>query len=394
MKRIAEVIMTVCFLGALAAGLLLTVLREPASISFYENRRLAEFPALTAQAAEDGSFTTDLERFLEDHAALRTTLLECKVQADLALRRPVVNNIVITPERLLPYIPKETVDPEKITGQAQTLADRLKEISDTVEDYGGYYCYVGVPCQYAYFEDDYPWYLENRSERSRLSVAALTQALEQRDVAFLDMGAVFDAEGHPDEYGSRVDNHYTMLGAFETYRCLMEKIAAESGLDFPILGPEDVTFQTLPTNYLGSRERKLMELVNREEYLSILLPKDASLSWSRSNNGVEAASNPYAFYLVTPSYVTYNFYMGGDYANTVIDTGREDLPSILIYGDSFTNALECIAYLSFDEMHSLDLRYYKEMTLDEYIQTVQPDIVVCIRDYEALLTPTENGGVS
>lgn len=391
MKRIAEVVMTICFLGAIAAGMIFTVLRQPAVTSFYENRMLAEFPTLTAQAVEDGSFTTDLERFLQDHAVLRTTLLKCKVCIDMAFHRPVVNGIVITPERLLPFIPKETVDPAQITAQAEALADRLKEISDTVEGYGGYYCYVGVPCQYAYFEDDYPWFLENRSERSRLAVVALSQALERRGVAFLDMGSIFDAEGHPDEYGSRVDNHFTMRGAFETYRCIMEKAAAESGLDFPILGPEDVTFQTLSTNYIGSRERKLMDLVNREEYLSVLLPKE-ELSWVRYNNGVPVEPNPYAFYLVTPSYVTYNFYMGGDYANTVIDTGREELPSILIYGDSFTNAVECIAYLSFDEMHSLDLRYYKEMSLDEYIQTVQPDIVVCIRDYEELLIRTQNGG--
>lgn len=108
--------------------------------------------------------------------------------------------------------------------------------------------------------------------------------------------------------------------------------------------------------------------------------------------GALAEPNPYDFSI--PHYVTYSLYMGGDYANTVIDTGREELPSILIYGDSFTNAVECIAYLSFDEMHSLDLRYYKEMSLDEYIQTVQPDIVVCIRDYEELLIRTQNGGVS
>lgn len=49
---------------------------------------------------------------------------------------------------------------------------------------------------------------------------------------------------------------------------------------------------------------------------------------------------------------------------TTIDTGRRELPSILIYGDSFTNAVESIAWYSFDRMESADFRYYKDKTLD------------------------------
>ena len=82
----------------------------------------------------------------------------------------------------------------------------------------------------------------------------------------------------------------------------------------------------------------------------------------------------------------YSLYMGGDVGETVIETGRPDLPSILIYGDSFTNPVECLAYYSFDEMRSIDLRHYKDMTL-----AYQPDIVVGIRDYEALLSTDFNG---
>ena len=89
--------------------------------------------------------------------------------------------------------------------------------------------------------------------------------------------------------------------------------------------------------------------------------------------------------------VTYFLYMGGDSPHTVIDTEREDLPSILIYGDSFTNAVECIMYCSFDEMHSLDMRYYTDMSLGDYIKKYQPDIVVCIRDYESIISTDSNG---
>ena len=85
--------------------------------------------------------------------------------------------------------------------------------------------------------------------------------------------------------------------------------------------------------------------------------------------------------------------MGGDIPETVIETNRPELPSILIYGDSFTNAVEALAYYSFDEMRSVDLRYYDQMSISQYIQEYKPDIVVCIRDYESLLAVDGNGNL-
>src|SRR5699024_4173461 len=89
--------------------------------------------------------------------------------------------------------------------------------------------------------------------------------------------------------------------------------------------------------------------------------------------------------------VAYSLYMGGDMGETVIDTDRDTLPTLLIYGDSFTNPVECLMYYSFDEMRSIDLRHYKDMTLADYIQTYLPEYVVSIRDYEALLSTDFNG---
>lgn len=393
MKRISEIFMTVCFLGFLAAGLALTVSRQPESYSYYENRMLASFPKLSAQSVGDGSFATGVERYLDDHAALRTTLLMSKARMDLTLRRPVVNEVVVTEDRLLPFLPVGvgTADAATVARWGQNMADNLKRISDTVTEYGGYYCYVAVPCQYAYFEDDYPWYLFNREEFSLAVVSGLEQAMAERGIPFLDIRAAFDAMGRPEGYGSRVDNHYTMEGAFETYRLVMEKVAAESGLEFPILGPEDVTFETLPNEYMGSRERKLLNMETRAEALSILRPV-VDVPFTRTDSGHPSAPEVYALPASDTEVLTYNLYMGGDMPNTVIDTHRDDLPSILIYGDSFTNAMECVAYLSFDEMHSLDLRHYQEMSLEDYIRELQPEVVVCIRDYEVLLSEKGNGG--
>ena len=89
--------------------------------------------------------------------------------------------------------------------------------------------------------------------------------------------------------------------------------------------------------------------------------------------------------------MTYSVYMGGDVGETVIKTNRSSLPNVLIVGDSYTNAVECFLYASFNEMRSLDLRSYKAKTLADYIKEYKPGAVVLLRDYSVLLSFDGNG---
>lgn len=389
--RLSELFVSVCFLAFLFGAMAVTVVREKADYSFFENRALASVPEYTAEADGDGSYVTQWERYLADQAALRSTLLKVKTRLDLALRRPVVNEVVMGEGILLPYLPAEQLDEGAVNAQAAAMAENLKSIQDVVNRYGGYYCYVHVPCQYACFPERFPSFLNSREALSRLSVEALSRELEVRGVPFLDVGAAYQSMGGLEQLSSRVDNHYSMYGAFAAYQLVLERVVEETGLDIPILREEDVTIEALPNPYLGSRERKLLSLVELSEPLYVLRPRE-EVPFTRTNLGQEGKSTVYALPALDWEALTYNLYMGGDIPESVIDTGREELPSVLIYGDSFTNAMECVLYLSFDKMYSLDLRYYEDMTLTDYIEQVKPDVVLCIRDTEALLDLRFNGG--
>lgn len=270
------------------------------------------------------------------------------------------------------------------------MAEELARLRDVVEAYGGYFCYTAVPGQYAYYSESYPDFLNNREAYTALEVPALTQAMAKRGMDLLDMGAVLDTAGNPIEYYSTADYHYQFGGAYLTYRAILERLNTELDTELAILDGHSLTVETLPNPYLGSRGRKLFGLEDCGERLTIGLPKDPVL-FTRFDNGRETAPMVYALPATGAEEVLYSLYMGGDIGETVIQTHRPELPSILIYGDSFTNPVECLAYYSFDEMRSLDLRHYLEMSLADYIRLYQPDIVVGIRDYEALLSTDYNG---
>lgn len=390
-KRWANLFIITGFLAFLSLALVVTLMRPKTSYSYYENRSLARPTPLNVQTILDGSFAQCVEPVLQDHAAGRNMLLKAATWSDLHLfHRPVINQVIPTPEMLLSWNPYETPDPTVISTQAQHMADQLAALRDVAASYGGQFYYVSVPGQYAYFEEQHPDFLNNRAAYTQLELPAFIGAMEERGVPLIEMGAVLDKLGNPPELYSTVDYHYQFGGAYVTYRAIMDRVNPDFGGALKVLTQDDLEFQTLENPYLGSRSRKLFGLWDSGERLTVAYPLNPT-PFTRTDNGQPMPEAVYSLPENPDEPVLYSAYMGGDVGETVIQTNRPHLPSILIYGDSFTNPVECLMYESFDEMRSIDLRHYKERTLAEYIQLYQPDIVVGIRDYEALLSTDFNG---
>ena len=391
-NKLSNILVSAGFLIFLMVAMAVTLLRGGETYSYFENRNLTKMPETAKDKILSGEYFSGVEDYLRDHAAARNTLLKFDTYANIyLLHRPVVNETVILDDILLPWNDYETIDTLKMEERAQNMADNLRGISDRVEAYGGVFYYVAVPCQYSYFSDEYPWYMNNRKEFIEATVPVLEQKLSENGVNYIDMGYVFDDMGHPARLSSFVDNHYSMEGAYLTYVEIMEAVNRDTGYDLNILREGDYTMRELPNHYLGSRLRKIFNLWNCDETLSIIEPKEA-VPFLRYDNGAQSASVVYSMPQNDWEWALYSLYMGGDVGETVIDTGRNDLPDLMVYGDSFTNAAETILWNGFNEMRSVDRRYYTGgKTFGEYIDEYKPEVVVCIRDYSALVSTWDNG---
>ncbi|MCI8285613.1 MAG: hypothetical protein HFE90_10190 [Firmicutes bacterium] len=396
MKRLSEKLMITFFICFVSFAMILTAAGFGETYSFYENRMYAAMPEFSAENIIEGDFFNELEKAVCDHAEGRQDLLKAKAYIDaFVLKRPVVNDVVITKDALLEFNKFENVDEEDIKQQAEEMAKRQSRLKDIIEEYGGDYLYMAVPCQYACYEDSYPFYLNSRREFTECEIENLSESMEKYKVSFIDMLPVFEnsKENNREQelfYSSKIDNHYGLKGAYIAYKELINRINDETDRDLKYPEYDEIKFSQVKADYLGSRQRKLMGIITSDERLfKASFLKD--IPFMRMDNGILTESAVYSRAAFENGYVTYNLYMGGDIPETVIDTDRPELPSILIYGDSFTNAVEALSYYSFDEMRSLDLRYYDEMSLAKYIEEYKPDIVVCIRDYEALLSEKGNG---
>lgn len=389
-RRRGNLIFAAIFVLILFAVPAATWLSPRQDISEIENRRLASAPELTRESLLSGDYFLDWETYFKDHVVLRGAMIKGNTWLSLnLLDRVVVNDIVPVENRLLPYL----TPPTEAGGaaSAEAMADRLALLSEAVASYGGTFLYVGVPTQMTVFADEYPSYLYSGAELRAEAAAAFSAALAERDIAFLDMAQVFDENGGAKTYYMSTDHHYTLKGAFLVYQTLCERLKS-TGYAIPTLTENDLLFSAVEAPFLGSRSRALYYLPRLHDDFYTFALKEP-IAFTRADNGQPVPASVIRLPEPLSGGVGYGAYMGGDIAETVIATNRPELPSILLFGDSFTNAVETFLYTSFDETRSLDLRHYTGMALTEYVRLYRPDIVVCLRDDANYLTETGNGDV-
>lgn len=378
------------FFLAVPAGTALWAHKE--TTAYYENRTLAEQPSPTWDSLWDGSFGASFERWLSDHVPGRTTLLKTDTWLQMQVfQRPVVNDVVVSQSVLLPKTEYTQYDREEYEQAAVPIAERFRKLNDHIQKQGGRFYFVGFPEQGVYFADQYPSDMNNRQAEMALADTVFETALQEKGIALLKMQEVYDRMGHPAELYSAVDHHYHYRGAYAAYRAILDWLHAD-GWTLPVLTEDDLEFQALPNPYLGSRNRKLYNLWANQEQAVIGVQKQP-VPFTRWDNG-EPSQRPLFVYPADAAMpTTYNLYMGGDFGETILRTERPELPNALIIGDSFTNALETLLYASFNETRSLDLRHYKEQSLQDYLTDYQPDIVLFLENDTFYYTTTGNGNV-
>ena len=358
------------------------LLRSPSGWSVEENRALADLPQASMQAVWDGTLTQDAEQFYKDHILARRLLLKLDTAIQIRLlRRPVVHDVVLGETVLLPA-PGFSAKPSAsdLAAQAQAIASGLQSVQAAADDVGAQLLYALVPEQRTVYASCYPAWMENPADRTAQNRAALLSALEAADIETLDMTSIFAALPDLLPYYSRVDHHYTLRGAYLTYRSVCEAFG---------LPASELSITDTESDLLGTYNRKLYELSPVREPMQVLhTPFPA---YARFDNGTP--SDTPLIRVRTSGQSLYGDYMGGDIAETIVNTNRPQLPSILVVGDSFTNALEPLAVFDFDRMCSLDYRHFTGPALSDYIRACRPDYILILRDDVSCLTQSGNGAL-
>jgi hypothetical protein len=381
MKKLIQIMFVAMFLGVLYATPIVTLLDERETISKVENRKLAEAPVYTRESFLDGSYLNKWETYFSDHIKGRDKMIKGYTTINMkALGRTNVNNIILGKNNyVLPFFDYNAFnDPEYSDANFSKMANQLKALQDKLAGNGHEFYFVGIPSQATYHREDYPFYLQSAIPSAEAIREMMFNKLDVLQVPYMNMEDVFRKE--PDKtFYYKTDHHYNFDGAYTTYRTIIDRIRHEGNVTVsPPLTRNELDITTLPNPFNGSRNKQIYGMAPESDQVQYGVPR-TKVPYEIWNNHV---ANNKLYYLPADAstMVDYGVYMGADWAETIIRTGRSDLPNLLIFGDSFTNAIEPLLYMHFNETRILDLRHYKEMGLLDYIDKNQPDVVVMVRD--------------
>jgi hypothetical protein len=380
MKRIGQLFLTSMFIGIIFMMPIFTKLQANEGISLVENRKLAEVPVLDKESLLNGEYFAKWETYLSDHIYRRNDWIKSYTYLNmLVLDRSKINNIVLAEDGfLLPYYPHEGSEAGIYEGNIKFMANQLKELKLKLEQWGGSFYFVGIPGQASIHRDKYPRHFQNNSKLLDKAEELMFGLLEENGIEYINMNTVFRSAPET-EYYYKTDHHYNFEGAYLTYSEIMRKL--QQNPKHAVSGPvekEDLDIITLPNPFSGSRNRQIYNLYSMDEKIQIAYFKK-EVPYEKYSNGIP---DPKLYFTKEnpEEVINYTVYMGGDVAETIIKTNREQLPNILIFGDSYTNAIEPLMYYHFNETRILDLRHYNKMSLYDYLENYKPDIVVFVRD--------------
>ncbi len=398
LKYISNLLLIGAFASFVGLTCYHTQITDTEQFSFYENRNLALPPTYTKDAFWTGTYCAEWETYLKEHIAEREWMLEqYALVSQNILKKPVIGNTLESSDgkKLLPLLSFNQENNQDVHDLTQEMASRLSTLNDAVNRYGGTFLYVGIPEQNVYFEQDYPFFTGNPKASYQMMQSTFFHGLYEHGISFLDMGQVFDDMGHPDWIYNTTDHHYNYYGAFYTYQAIMQTINQGREQNLPVLTDSDLDFQTLPNPFMGSRNRKRFGQFTNEDVLVIGVPKQ-SIPFQRYIMGNEADATLYDIPKNPNAWVTYDCYNGGNRAECIIETNRKELPTLLLFGDSFTNPLETLLYTGFDKSIYVDLRETNYLTqgILAYVQQYHPDYVICVRNSNQYLDLNGNGMIT
>lgn len=381
MKRFGQIILIIMFLGIIFTIPVITKLQKNQVISTFENRKLAQMPVFSKASLISGEYFSKWEPYLSDHIYGRNTWIKSYTFMNMmVLGKANINNIVIGKDGfLLPFFDYNgKYDIINSEANLDKMAKQMKELRDKLEEQGNEFYFVGIPSQASYHRSEYPKHLQNNTQLMDKTEKLLFDKLNQLNVKHINMNEVFHKAANV-EYYYKTDHHYNFEGAYVTYYEIIRNLQQGGVSNIqPPMEKNEMDIVTLPNPFGGSRNRQIYFMVTADEKLKVSYPKN-KIAFEKFTNGKK---DNRLYYLAEngKDMINYGVYMGGDWAETVIRTNNDKLPNLLLFGDSFTNAIEPLLYTHFNETRILDLRHYNKMSLYEYIDKYKPDIVLMVRD--------------
>jgi len=363
MKKYFGIIFAICIL---TFSILLVFLPKK-DFSENENRYLEEFPSFNLDTLLDGSFMTDLEKYVQDHFPFRNTFVNIKSNVELALGKTENNNVYIGEDGYL--IEKNTAMDEH---RLERIAMIINNISKNAKNFN--VSVMIVPTSITINEPLLPKYATEYSELDRINKIYNNTENTTNIELYEELRTL--NETTPAYY--KLDHHWTTRAAYEAY---VKYITSINGNILPL---EDFEQEIVTEEFYGTtfskanlydlRPDEITTYTNLNNEFEIQYVKENITTNSFYNKDYLEKKDKYAMFL-------------NENQELIIVTNNTTTnnKNLLVIKDSYANCFIPFVANNFKTTHIIDPRYYVK-SITDYIEENNIDEVLFLYNMHTLST--------
>lgn len=347
--RIAITILFAAFLAVISGGSLVQKDRE---FSPNENRYLEGVPKFSWERVMSGEFQEKLEKYLRDQILGRDAWITAKTAVQKTMGKTDIGGAYLGRDGYdFEKITPEDVDEEQVKRNIVAVHDFFEEMSAVIAPER--LSFLLVPTSGLILEEKLPKNARLFDQNAYINQVQAAMG----DYSFVDVRKELAAA--KDEYiYYRTDHHWTTDGACIAY----EKWCESVGL--PCVKQAELEKTMVTEEFRGTLYSKILD--SDSAYDSIWIWTPEGLGAAYSDRFTVTVGKDKKGQLFAESKLgekdKYAFFLGGNYSQLVIsggNSGESGGRRLLVVKDSFANAFVPFVAGQFEEIHMIDLRYYK-----------------------------------
>ena len=339
----------ILFCSLLGAVLFAFILSPSKDFSVFEKRALARFPRFSLSSIIDGSFESELEKYLQDQFPLRNLFVGIGSYFDAATGKNGTDGIYRCSDGYF-------VD-EPVQYDAAGLEANLNILNDFAQSHSLDSYMMIVPSAGYVLSDKLP-----RVHRQFNDGEIISSIYREVGGCFktIDLCTAFQESGDLQIY-YKTDHHWTSAGANLAGTCFLEMLGIS-----PV--PPQSFFVRSVSGFRGTTYSKAAMWLSKPDNMEFWSVDGGSFNVALSDTGKKTSVSDSLFFEEhLAEYDMYPAYLDGNHGLTVITNNNVEGGSLLMLKDSYANAIATILANSFRTIVMADLRHYRTSAVSELI---------------------------
>lgn len=333
---------TVVFLAFISVFFILMIILPAKDYSENEKRVLADLPELSLTSASDGSYTSGLENYINDHFPMRDTFVGIYSYYNRLLGRGNASGVYLLSDGSLVAAPQETdlAKCERNVSRLEKLTDKTALPSTLII----------VPSPGKANEGALPFGHGEYADDKIYDTAYNT--LE--DVSIIDLRELFsEKEASLEDVYYRTDHHITSYGSYLAYLEFCKARGLDPTDNFTVEKIEDFYGTAYSKSGLWLTKPDTLEIWHSENGYSFTVTVDDITE--------KKTSDSLYFYEHGENMDKYPIFLDGNHAITTIKNNNvNNGKTLLVVKDSYAHCLSTFLCDQYETVCLVDMRYYRK----------------------------------